>query len=350
MASEDLIKSMPLTLHELSQHLSLKYVGEADLVLNGVASLTSAGPGDLCFILNTRYLKDAHDSACSALIVPYNFDTSGMAKACLFSKSPQLSFARAMPFINPDLVDSNLSGIHPSAQVADSAILGKDVSVGALCVIGEQVIIGDGCQIGAGSIIEREAILGQSCHLHSRVTLAKRVQIGDRCILHSGSVIGSDGYGLVEENQRWHKIPQIGTVILGNDVEIGANTAIDRGALDNTIIEHGCKLDNLIQVAHNVRIGAHTAIAGCVGIAGSTIIGRHCKISGGSVFTGHLSVVDHVTITARTIVSQSIKKPGVYSSGTPIQENALWHKNNARYKSLDKLARTVARIDKQLKS
>lgn len=341
---------MPLTLHELSQHLNLKYVGEANLILKGVASLTSAEPGDLSFLLHSRYFDDALDSACSALIVPDNFDTTGMTKACLFSKSPQLSFARAIPFINPDLVNTNLSGIHPSAQIADSAILGKDVFVGALCVIGEQAKIGDGCQIGAGSVIEKQAILGQSCRLHSRVTLAKQVEIGDRCILHSGSVIGSDGFGLVEENQQWHKIPQIGTVIIGNDVEIGANTAIDRGALDNTIIEDGCKLDNLIQVAHNVRIGAHTAIAGCVGIAGSTNIGRHCKISGGAVLTGHLSVVDHVTITARTVVCKSIKKPGVYSSGTPILENSLWHKNNARYKSLDNLARTVARLDKQLKS
>ena len=341
---------MPLTLHELSQHLNLKYVGEANLILKGVASLTSAEPGDLSFLLHSRYFDDALDSACSALIVPDNFDTTGMTKACLFSKSPQLSFARAIPFINPDLVNTNLSGIHPSAQIADSAILGKDVFVGALCVIGEQAKIGDGCQIGAGSVIEKQAILGQSCRLHSRVTLAKQVEIGNRCILHSGSVIGSDGFGLVEENQQWHKIPQIGTVIIGNDVEIGANTAIDRGALDNTIIEDGCKLDNLIQVAHNVRIGAHTAIAGCVGIAGSTNIGRHCKISGGAVLTGHLSVVDHVTITARTVVCKSIKKPGVYSSGTPILENSLWHKNNARYKSLDNLARTVARLDKQLKS
>jgi UDP-3-O-[3-hydroxymyristoyl] glucosamine N-acyltransferase len=341
---------MPLTLHELSRHLNLKYEGEANLILTGVASLTSAQPGDLCFLLDSKYLGDALASACSALIVPDNFDTTGMTKACLFSKSPQLSFARAIPFINPDLVDTNLSGIHPSAQIADSAILGNDVAVGALCVIGEQVQIGDGCQIGAGSVIEKQARLGESCRLHSRVTLAKRVQIGNHCILHSGSVIGSDGYGLVEENQHWHKIPQIGTVILGNDVEIGANTAIDRGALDNTIIEDGCKLDNLIQVAHNVRIGAHTVIAGCVGIAGSSNIGRYCKISGGAVLTGHLSIVDHVTITARSVVSKSIKEPGIYSSGTPILENSLWHKSNARYKSLDKLARTVARLDKQLKS
>ena len=341
---------MPLTLHELSHHLNLRYEGEANLILKGVASLISAQPGDLCFLLHSKYLDYALDSACSALIVPDNFDTTGMTKACLFSKSPQLSFARAMPFINSDLVDTDLSGIHPSAQIADSAILGNDISVGALCVIGEQVKIGDGCQIGAGCIIEKQVILGESCRLHSRVTLAKQVQIGDRCILHSGSVIGSDGYGLVEENQRWHKIPQIGTVILGNDVEIGANTAIDRGALDNTIIEDGCKLDNLIQVAHNVRIGAHTAIAGCVGIAGSSNIGRYCKIAGGAAITGHLSIVDHVTVTVSSVVSKSIEHPGVYSSGTPMLENSLWHKNNARYKSLDKLARTVARLDKQLKS
>lgn len=338
---------MPLTLQELSQQLGLEFEGDADLILNDVASLSSARSGDLCFLLNARFLNDALTSDCSALIVPDNFDTTDITQACLFSSKPQLSFARAIALINPMRVASHRTGIHPGAQVADSAVLGKDVSIGALCVIGEQVEIGNGCRIDAGCVVEDEVKLGESCHLHSRVTLARAVQIGERCILHSGSVIGADGFGLIEEHGIWQKIPQIGTVIIGNDVEIGANTTVDRGALDNTIIEDGCKLDNLIQVAHNVRIGAHTAIAGCVGIAGSTRIGRHCKISGGSVLAGHLSIADHVTITMRTAVSKSIKKPGVYSSGTPMLENDLWHKNNARYKSLDALAKTVKRLEKQ---
>ena len=338
---------MSLTLKQLSRQLNLRFKGDAGLELTGVASLASAGTGDLCFVLSPKFLEKALKSACSALIVPENFEIDDCNKALIYAKNPQLSFVQSMPLIDPDLIDDHQSGIHPSAQIADTAILEKDVSVGALSVIGDQVKIGAGSRIGAGCIIEKSASLGKSCQLHSHVTVTKQVQIGDRCIIQPGAVIGADGFGLVEENRRWHKVPQIGTVILGDDVEIGANTTVDRGALDDTIIEDGCKLDNLIQIGHNVRIGAHTAIAGCVGIAGSANIGRYCKISGGAVVLGHLKLVDHVTVTARTVVSKNIKKAGVYSSGTPIMDNNEWHKNNARFKSLDKLARTVARLQRQ---
>ncbi|MCP4188528.1 MAG: UDP-3-O-(3-hydroxymyristoyl)glucosamine N-acyltransferase [Gammaproteobacteria bacterium] len=319
---------MPLTLRHLAEQLKLEFEGDADLCLTGVASLANARSGDLCFLQHEKYLRDIDGSDCSALILSDKIDSIEIDRAILISSNPQLSFAQAIALVCPDRINRMVMGIHPSAQIAESVILGEGVSVGALCTIGEGVVIGAGSQIGAGCVIE------------------DRVRIGDRCLLHANVVIGSDGFGLVEDNQQWVKVPQIGSVVLGNDVEIGANTTVDRGALDDTVIEDGCKLDNLIQVAHNVRIGAHTAIAACVGIAGSAIIGRNCKIGGAAVVLGHLSIVDNVMVTAMSLVTKDIKNPGVYSSGTPLMENSEWHKNNARYKSLDKLARTVTRLDK----
>jgi UDP-3-O-[3-hydroxymyristoyl] glucosamine N-acyltransferase len=240
-------------------------------------------------------------------------------------------------------------GIHPTAQVGTNVQIGRGVSIGALTTIADDVDIGAGTSIGSGVSIASSVRIGKRCHIHGRVTLEQGVVLGDRCILHPGAVIGCDGFGLVMHRRRWLKIPQLGGVRIGDDVEIGANTTIDRGALDDTIIEQGCKLDNQIQIAHNVHIGAHTAIAACVGIAGSAVIGRYCKISGAAVVLGHLSVVDNVTITAMSLVTKDIREPGVYSSGTPLMENGLWHRSNARYKSLEKLAQSVARLEKAIK-
>ncbi len=320
---------MPLTLQQLAEQLKLEFAGDANLCLTGVASLANARFGDLCFLQHKKYLSDALESNCSALIFSDKIDSTEIDKAILVSSNPQLSFAQAIALICPDRLKSTVKGIHPSAQIADSATLGAGVSVGALSVIGEGVEIGADSLISAGCIIE------------------DRVRIGDRCILHPNVVIGSDGFGLVEDGQRWVKVPQIGSVVIGNDVEIGANTTVDRGALDDTVIEEGCKLDNQIQVAHNVRIGAHTAIAACVGIAGSTRIGRHCKISGAVGVLEHLNIADHVTVTAMSLVTKDINKSGVYSSGTPLMEKSEWHKCNVRYKSLNELAKVVSRLDRQ---
>ncbi|MCP4494230.1 MAG: UDP-3-O-(3-hydroxymyristoyl)glucosamine N-acyltransferase [Gammaproteobacteria bacterium] len=320
---------MPLTVQHLAAQLKLEFEGDAKLSLTGVASLANASSGDLCFLQHKKYLRDTVDSDCSALILSDKIDSTGIDKTILVSSNPQLSFAQAIALVCPDRIKAGVKGVHPSAQIAKSVKLGKGVSVGALSVIGEGVEIGAESLISAGCVIE------------------DRVRIGERCILHPNVVIGSDGFGLVEDNQRWVKVPQIGSVVLGNDVEIGANTTVDRGALDDTVIEDGCKLDNLIQVAHNVRIGAHTAIAACVGIAGSARIGSHCRISGAAVVLGHLSIADHVTVTAMSLVTKDISKPGVYSSGTPLMENSEWHKSNVRYKSLNKIAKIVTRLDKR---
>lgn len=337
---------MPVTLQQLADHLGHSFSGDADLNITGVASLTSARSGDLCFIGNRKNNKLVGESQCSVLIVPEGFRDGLNNKSYIYSDNPQLSFVRAIEQIAPERLKTEAGGIHPTARVADTAILGRNVSIGALSVIGEGVEIGSNSQLGAACIIENNAKIGQDCYLHSRVTIAHRVIIGDRCIMHPGAVIGSEGFGLVEDNRQWIKVPQIGSVNIGDDVEIGANTTIDRGALDDTILEHGCKLDNLIQVAHNVRIGEHTAIAACVGIAGSAIIGRHCKIGGAAVVLGHLRIVDNVMITAMSLVTKDVNKPGVYSSGTPLMENSEWHKANVRYKSLDSLARKVKNLGK----
>ena len=336
---------MSLNLQQLAAKLQLEFQGNAELAINGVASLNSAVAGDLCFVQHKRYLAGLACSDCSAVILPADLTGDVADKALLISDNPQYDFLRSIDALGLGQPPPT-AGIHPSAQIAESARIASDVSVGALAVIEDDVEIGAGTSIGPGTLIARSARVGKHCRIHGRVTLERGVVLGDRCLLHAGVVIGSDGFGLVMHEQRWHKIPQLGSVIVGDDVEIGANTTVDRGALDNTIIERGCKLDNQIQIAHNVHIGEHTAIAACVGIAGSAVIGRYCKISGAAVVLGHLSIADNVTITAMSLVTKDIRQSGVYSSGTPLMENSLWHRSNARYKSLEKLAQSVARLEK----
>lgn len=338
---------MSLTLQQISDQLGLSFVGNPDIVIKDVASLGRAGSGDLSFLINSKDFTSVEQSNSSVLIVPTGFEAGSFEKAFIFSPNPQLSFIRVIDLIRPDHKAVLKPGIDASAHISDTAVIADNVSIGPLAVIGDRVEIGPQSQIGAGCIIESHARLGSQCYLHGRVTISRGVEIGNRCIFHSGVVIGSDGFGLIEHDGHWVKVPQIGTVIVGDDVEIGANTTVDRGALDDTIIEQGCKLDNLIQVAHNVRIGANTAIAACVGIAGSAIIGRNCKIGGAAVVLGHLQIADNVMVTAMSLVTKDIKRSGVYSSGTPLMENSLWHKANVRYKSLDSIARKVNKLDKQ---
>ncbi len=336
---------MSLNLQQLAEALRLEYRGVPELLIKGVASPASAVDGDLCYIQQQKTTEVINASQCSVVIAPPELAEAVSGKALLLSDSPQYSFVQAIEALG---LETGPQGeeVHPSAQIAASARLALGVRVGANAVIESEAQIGAHSIIAAGAVIGQGAIVGSQCHLHERVTLRREVRLGDRCIVHSGAVIGADGFGLAFHQQRWHKIPQLGSVEIGDDVEIGANTTVDRGALDNTVIEEGCKLDNLIQVGHNVHIGAHTAIAGCAAIAGSAIIGRYCKISGGAGILGHLTVADHVTITAMSLVTKDIKTPGVYSSGTPLMENRLWHRSNVVYKSLHKLAQTVAGLGK----
>jgi UDP-3-O-[3-hydroxymyristoyl] glucosamine N-acyltransferase len=340
---------MSLNLQQLARALKLEFRGDAGLMIKGVASSQSAVAGDLCFVLSRKYVDAVTASKCSAVILPAELAGEVEGKALLLSDNPQYSFVDSIKALGLEPQPYAETGIHPSAQIAGSARIGSGVSIGALVVIEDDVEIGADTSIGAGTVIERTATIGSQCILHSQVTLGRGVSLGDRCILLSGAVVGSDGYGLVDYERQWHKIPQLGSVVIEDDVEIGANTTVDRGALDDTIIERGCKLDNLIQIGHNVRLGAHTVIAACVGVAGSTKIGRHCVIAGGSKINGHIDIADNVRITFTSVVLKDIKQPGVYSSGTPLLKNSVWHRICARYKSLDKLAQTLARLDKSSK-
>lgn len=331
-----------LSLKELAHQLNLDYQGDDAYMLGGVASLSSASTSDLSFLQSLSYLKHLNLSHCGAVIVPADLEIDISGKALLFASNPHLAFLQAIQLFHP--VPAKEPCIHPSAQIAASATLADDVTVGAMSVVGEHVRIDQGVTIGTGCIIEEGCTIGARSSLSSRVTLCHQVVIGQEVIIHPGVVIGADGFGLVYDAGTWIKIPHLGGVIIGDRVEIGANTTIDRGALDDTVIGNGVKLDNLIQVAHNVQIGENTAIAACVGIAGSATIGKNCKISGAAVVLGHLTVADNVTITAMSLVTKSIAKSGTYSSGTPLMENRLWHRNNARYKTLDELAKTISSL------
>jgi len=340
---------MSLNLQQLAKALQLEFRGDAGLMINGVASSQSALAGDLCFIQSQKYVDAVNASKCSVVILPPHLAFAVEGKALLLSEHPQFSFVNAIKVLDLEPQPRAEAGIHPSALISTSARIGSGVSIGALAVIEDDVEIGADTSIGAGSVIERTATIGSQCTLHSQVTLGRGVSLGDRCIILSGAVVGSDGYGLVHHERQWYRIPQLGSVVIENDVEIGANTTVDRGALDDTIIEHGCKLDNLIHIGHNVRIGAHTVIAACVGVAGSTKIGRYCVIAGGTGINGHINIADNVTITGASTVYKDIKQAGVYSSGVPLLESRAWRRVCARYKSLDKLAQTVARLDKSSK-
>jgi UDP-3-O-[3-hydroxymyristoyl] glucosamine N-acyltransferase len=342
------LKKTGISAGELAKHLNLECEGDRQQIISSVASFRSATPNDLCFLQSETYLDQLLNSQCGAVILPPGLTRDIPTAVRFISPHPQRSFVEAIYLFNPGMRIGRETStlIHPSAQVSASATLGQNIQIGANCVIGEYVEIGDQVIIGAGCVIEDNVKIGAQTLLHSNVTLCHGVILGMQVILHPGVVIGSDGFGLVLDEGDWIKIPHLGTVVIGNRVEIGANTTVDRGALDDTVIEDGVKLDNLIQVAHNVRIGENTAIAACVGIAGSAIIGKNCRISGAAVVLGHLSVADNVTITAMSLVTKSIKQSGTYSSGTPLMENHLWHRNNVRYKSLDKLARIVSRLDK----
>jgi UDP-3-O-[3-hydroxymyristoyl] glucosamine N-acyltransferase len=259
--------------------------------------------------------------------------------------NPYLYFARVSTLLNPQLAVK--AGVHKTAvvergtRIPTSASVGAGAYVGRGVKLGRSVVIGPGCQVGDGVEV------GAGSRLHARVTIYSACRLGQRALVHSGTVIGADGFGIARDGDRWHKIPQIGRVVIGDDVEIGANTCIDRGALDDTVIEDGVKLDNLIQIGHNVRIGMHTAIAGCTGIAGSTRIGKHCMIGGAASIVGHLDIADRVIVLAGAVITRSIAKAGTYG-GHPAQDSRSWTHNMARLRHLDALYERLRQVEQQL--
>lgn len=319
--------------------------GDENCVIEGVASLADAGAGDIAFLANPRFKHElATTKAAAVILTPA--EVGQLRTNAIVVENPHLAFAHTASWL---YADSDLPlGIHPTASVDEDSQVHPDAWVGPHCVLEAGVVVGAGSRLGPGCVIQKNARLAESCLLVANVTVAHDCQLGRGVVLHPGVVIGADGFGLANDQGRWVKVPQVGTVILGDDVEVGANSTIDRGALGDTVIEQGVKLDNLIHIAHNVRIGAHTAIAACAAVAGSTHIGRHCAIGGAVGIVGHLKIADNVTVKAMSFVSQSISKPGVYSSGAPLQEDADWHRNFVRMKQLHDMAKRIKQLEKRL--
>ena len=319
------------------------------VLINKLAPIEVAGIADLAFLSHPKYLNKLADSSAACVIVSPAMKVDALARGgCIVVDDPYRYFARVTQIWKRHHEPLEATGIHPSAFIDPTAQLADDVSIGAFVYIGAGALIGPSVRLGEHCVVGREAVIGAHTRLAARVTLGDLCQLGERCILHSGVVIGSDGFGFAPHAGRWEKIEQLGAVRIGNDVEIGANTCIDRGALEDTVIEDGVKLDNLIQIGHNVHVGQHTAMAGCVGVAGSAHIGAHCTIGGGAVVLGHLRLVDHVNVSAASVVTRSILKPGHYTGFFPIDDNTAWEKNAATLKQLHTLRDRLKQVEKQI--
>lgn len=313
--------------------------------MSNVAPIERAGPHEIAFVSQSKYLKQLETTQAGALILPVEGQNLTQ-RPRIITGNPYLYFARVSALFNP--VPHATAGIHSSAVVHEHAEVASSASVGPGAVIAKGVKVGERAVIGPNCTIGEGAQIGDDCLLYANVSVYHACVIGRRVILHSGCVIGSDGFGLANEKGRWVKIPQTGRVILEDDVEVGACTTIDRGALDDTVIEEGVKLDNLIQVAHNVRIGAHTAIAGCTGIAGSAKIGKHCMIGGAAMIHGHIEIADGVRISTNTLITKSLSKPGTYTSALPFSEHGEWLRNAVHMRNLDKLVARIKELEKRI--
>jgi UDP-3-O-[3-hydroxymyristoyl] glucosamine N-acyltransferase len=319
-------------------------LGDPQTPISQVATLESAGAHHISFLAHSKYRRLLADTRAAAVIL--GKADSGLTRLPrIVCADPYLYFAKVSALLNPP--QAVTPGVHKTAVVERGTTIPASASIGAGAYIGRRVKLGRGVVIGAGCHLGDEVEIGAASRLYPRVTIYAGCRLGQRTLVHSGAVIGADGFGIAQDDGTWRKIPQIGRVIIGNDVEIGANTCIDRGALDDTVIEDGVKLDNLIQIAHNVRIGAHTAIAGCAGISGSTRIGKHCMIGGGVGIVGHLDIADRVVIHAAALVTKSIRKAGIYG-GHPAEDNRSWTHSVARLRQLDALHERVRHIEQQL--
>ena len=338
---------MDWTAGKLADQLGLELRGDRDVVVSRINDLKKAGEGDLSFLASPSFRAHLAQTHASAVILAREeSDRCPDRVTALLSSNPYLTYAKAAQLLYPR--PAPVPGIHPLASVDETAEIEPDVSVGAHCHIGSGVRLARGVSIGASCVVESDTSIGEFTVLEPRVTIMAEVVIGKRCLIHPGAVIGADGFGFANDHGVWVKIPQVGQVVIGDDVEIGSNTTIDRGAIEDTVISNGVKLDNLIQVAHNVRIGANSAIAGCTGIAGSATIGERCAIGGGVGIVGHLKIADDVVITGQTFVAHNIKSSGTYSSGVPMEPVSQWRRNYLRFKQLDSFARRLKQLERKL--
>jgi UDP-3-O-[3-hydroxymyristoyl] glucosamine N-acyltransferase len=334
------------TLAELTDGLEIDIKGDPHCLISGVSTIQSAQPGHITFLTNAHYRKHLPETKASAVILSTN-EASDCRVNAIISRNPYFIYAKIAERFST--VQTTQPGIHTSSVIGDNADIHPTASVAAHCVVGANVRIGAGVVIGPGCYIGDDVTIDNNTILDARVTIYSRVTIGKRVRLASGVVIGCDGFGFANQHGQWHKVPQLGSVEIADDVDIGANTTIDRGAIENTVIEAGVKLDNLIQVGHNVKIGAHTIIAGCVAIAGSATIGKGCMIGGTTAIAGHVSIADNVICTGMTSVTKSITESGMYSSGiVGAVPNIEFRKNNARFYRLDSLMKRVKQLEQAI--
>jgi len=332
------------TLDELAERFDLNLRGDGNHRIRSLATLASAGPEDVSFLANPAYARQLPECRAGAVIMHQSMAERWSGNA-LISDNPYASWARVADHLRPR--QRAPGGIHPSATVAEDARIDASASIGPQACIGARARIGPGAEIGPGCVVGDEAVIGDLARLVAQVYIGPECRIGARVLIHPGAVIGADGFGLAMERGRWLKVPQLGAVIIGDDCEIGANTTIDRGAIEHTELAEDVRLDNQVQIAHNVRIGAHTAIAGCVGVAGSTRIGSYCMIAGACGIGGHLTICDKVVVTAMSTVLDSIDEPGEYGSGIPARPHTGWKRILVRLGQLDDWARRLRRLEKR---
>jgi UDP-3-O-[3-hydroxymyristoyl] glucosamine N-acyltransferase len=333
------------TLGELAERLGVELSGDPDLLICGISALANGRPNTVSFLSHPRHRSHLADTRAAAVILTRS-ERQYCPVAALISDDPYLCYAHLSAVFAPR--SGEAERIDPSAVIHSGAVLGEGVRIGANAVIGEGVNLADGVEIGAGSVVQHGSRIGAHSCLKANVTVYHDCVIGERVLVHSGAVIGSDGFGFARDGKAWIKIHQLGRVVIGSDVEIGANTCIDRGAIEDTVIADGVKLDNLIQIAHNVRVGARTVMAGCVGIAGSVEIGEDCSLAGGVGVAGHLQLAPGTMVMAMSLVSHSLPEPGVYASGLPAQERRSWQRNAVRFRQLDEMAQRLRSMEKAL--
>lgn len=334
-----------MLLGDLADHVQGSVIGKRDCPIKGVATLETAGEGELAFLANRKYKKYLATTQAAAVILGES-DKSAFHGNILLVPDPYVAYAKVAALLHP--APGIAAGIHASADIGEKCRISDAACIGANVTLGHGVVIDADVVIHAGCVLGQNVHIGRGCCLEANVTVWNDTVIGSNALIHPGVVIGGDGFGIANENGKWIKVPQLGRVRIGDDVEIGANTTIDRGAVGDTIIGNGVKLDNLIQIGHNVHIGDHTVIAAQTGVAGSTRIGKHCAIGGRVGIVGHLQITHNVQVSGGSTVWQSIKEAGTYSSGTPMQSNAEWHKNFVRFKHLDDMFRRLQHLEKQI--
>lgn len=333
------------TAHQLAQHCHAELIGSAELQIRSVGTLERAEADQVSFFSNPKLRQLLADCQAGLMILKPS-DRKHWDGAALVVDDPYLAFAKISQLL--DSTPATASGIHATAHIDPTAILGNHIHIGPYAVVGAGVVLGDGVQLGAHCFIGEHAKIGADSRLWPQVTVYHRVEIGSRCIIHSGAVLGADGFGFANEAGRWIKIPQVGTVLLGDDCEVGAQTCIDRGAIEDTVIGNNVIIDNLCQIAHNVRIGDHTAIAGSSSIAGSTVVGRYCVIGGAAAINGHIEICDGAHISGMAMVIKPVTEKGVYTSGIPATTNAEWRKNTARLRKIEPLYQRVKALEQQV--